>query len=218
MPNLVDPDLIPSSPNLLYESTLWLNETVLVAGIDEAGRGAWAGPVVAGMVIFPICETIPKELLKVRDSKQLTAVQRAELAPVIKSHALYWGIGFSTNIEIDEIGILPATKVAMTRALEQIDQPPDHLLIDALFLPEIPIPQTALYKGDQRSFSIAAASILAKNARDEYMIQMNLENPFYGFDKHKGYGTKLHQERLSQNGSCYLHRHSFRPIKNDETI
>lgn len=212
MPARIDPTSIPASPDLSFESALWSNCLPLVAGLDEAGRGAWAGPVVAAAVILPCQIDILHSLAGVRDSKQLSPDARLQLAPVIKQLSLSWGIGFADNQEIDRLGILPATRLAMCRALHELKQPPDYLLLDALFLPDEDTPQTSLIKGDQRSLSIAAASILAKTARDAWMTRIHEEYPIYGFDRHKGYGTRLHQERLKTHGKCALHRVTYRPV------
>lgn len=184
-----------------------------VAGLDEAGRGAWAGPVVAGAVILPPEEKILQILKGVRDSKELTPERRGELAPVIREAALAWAVGESSAEEIDTIGILPATRLAMQRALRGLQSEAQHLLIDALFLPDEDCPQTALIKGDQRSLSIAAASILAKTHRDAWMTACEQEYPQYGFARHKGYGTALHQKCLLEFGPCAIHRKSYQPIR-----
>jgi ribonuclease HII len=209
----LDPALIPLAPDLNLEQSLWKNQASLVAGLDEAGRGAWAGPVTAAVVIFPNDRPLPNLLSRVRDSKQLRPEYRDELEPLIKDQALDWGIGFASSNEIDEIGILPATRLAMMRSLANLDRTPDHLLIDALFLPEIPIPQTALIKGDQRSASIAAASILAKTARDRWMVDYSKEMGLYAFEHNKGYGTKAHQAALQRCGPCPQHRFYYTPVK-----
>ena len=207
-------DRFPSSPapDLSLESVLWSNNLQYIAGVDEAGRGAWAGPVVAAAVILP-CETHVEILLDgVRDSKQLSPKKRCLLAPIIKQYALAWGVGFADNREIDLYGIIAATRFAMMRALEVLSIQPEHILIDALFLPDVSTGQTSLIKGDQRSLSIAAASILAKKSRDDWMIKVDKEYPAYRFDRHKGYGTRLHQERLRAEGVCPLHRKTYQPI------
>jgi ribonuclease HII len=168
--------------------------------------------VAAAAVLLPCTNEIYDLLNGVRDSKELSPEKRYALAPVIKQAVSAWAVGMSSAAEIDEIGILPATRLAMQRALDQLSVSPCHLLIDALFLVDNEIPQTALYKGDQRSLSIAAASILAKTARDERMSQQDDLMPHYGFAKHKGYGTAYHQKQLVLNGPGPLHRCSFAPI------
>ena len=204
---------IPPSPNLTFEQALWEDNQQWIAGLDEAGRGAWAGPVVAAVVIFPPIVNLEKNLLGVRDSKQMNVQQREFWAEIIREHAQSWGVGSAGHTEIDQLGILPATRLAMQRALGQLSTSPDHLLIDALLLPQLETPQTALIKGDQRSLSIAAASILAKTTRDALMRQEDHNYPVYGFSRHKGYGTRFHQQALAENGPCPIHRMSFRPLR-----
>jgi ribonuclease HII len=213
MTRYFDPAEIPPTPDLRFESALATSGLVRVAGLDEAGRGAWAGPVSAGAVILPARGDIAARLSGVRDSKQMTPAERAYWAEVIKEQALAWGVGFASHLEIDALGIVPATRLAMARALECLGQPADHLLIDALRLPEVPLPQTVLIKGDARSLSIAAASVLAKTARDALMTQLHALYPAYGFARHKGYGTAIHQAALRAVGPCEIHRYSFAPIK-----
>jgi ribonuclease HII len=201
------------SPTLEFEQPLWQAGFLHVAGVDEAGRGAWAGPVSAGAVILPPDPWIIERLDGVRDSKQMTPMQRTYWAEVIRHEALAWGIGFSSHDEIDLLGLLPATRLAMRRALRQVPRRPEHLLIDAVKLPSA-TPQTAIIKGDARSLSIAAASVLAKTARDALMIAMDQVYPGYDFCMHKGYGTTLHQEALLRLGVCEIHRRRFTPIYN----
>jgi len=206
-----DRELIPVAPDLSFEVPLW-RQRYAIAGLDEAGRGAWAGPVAAAAVILPKDEKVKSRLAGVRDSKQLKPAERTRLAEIIRAETTC-ATGMSSNIEIDELGILAATRLAMMRALAALTLKPDHLLLDALFLPDESLPQTALIKGDQRSLSIAAASILAKTSRDTWMTSAALEYPVYGFDRHKGYGTLYHQQMLSNFGPCPLHRRSFLPIR-----
>lgn len=205
-------ELIPTSPDFSFESPLWA-EGWCVAGLDEAGRGAWAGPVTAAAVILPHDPNLLKRLAGVRDSKQVKPATRERLAAIICKVAKTWGVGSASNTEIDILGILAATRLAMQRALEMLKPLPDYLLLDALFLPENSIPQMALVKGDQRSISIAAASILAKTSRDAWMIETSKTYGDYGFECHKGYGTRQHQSALVDHGPCPLHRSSFSPIK-----
>jgi ribonuclease HII len=213
MPTRIDRSAIPAAPDLSFESALWANQIFRVAGLDEAGRGAWAGPVCAAAVILPNDSSIEQKLAGVRDSKELSPQRRAGLAPVIKQYALVWGVGFSDNLEIDQYGIISATRFAMQRAVKVLGVLPDHLLIDALFLPDLSMGQTALIKGDQRSLSIAAASILAKTTRDAWMVMAHEDFPVYRFDRHKGYGTKMHQKMLAEHGICELHRSTYKPIQ-----
>jgi ribonuclease HII len=196
-----------SYPTLEFERFLWNDGFTHIAGIDEAGRGAWAGPVVAAAVILPAKPSLTRTLNRVRDSKLMTPLARETWAPRIKEAAVGWGVGFASAEEIDTMGILPATKLAATRALE--DLLPDYLITDYLIFPEIDLPQTALVKGDQRSLSVAAASVMAKTARDALMRELDGQYPGYGFTHHKGYGTRLHQEAMKKLRRCEIHRKSF---------
>ena len=203
-----------SSPDLLHEKKLWLAYKY-IAGLDEAGRGALAGPVCVGAVILPDDNPLLAQALSgVRDSKQLTPRKRDQLAPRIKEIARAWGIGFASADEIDTLGIVPATRLAASRALEAMLIFPDFLLTDfRLELPELDVSQTALVKGDQRSLSIASASILAKTARDELMIDLDSQYQQYGFVRHKGYGTLVHRRMIAKLGYSPVHRKTFQ-IKN----
>lgn len=203
-----------SSPDLSYEKKLRLAYKY-VAGLDEAGRGALAGPVCVGAVILPDDNPhLLRTLSGVRDSKQLTPRQRDQLAPRIKEIARAWGIGFSSAAEIDSLGIVPATRLAASRALEAMSFLPDFLLTDfRLELPELDLSQTALVKGDQRSLSIASASILAKTARDKLIVDLDPQYPQYGFARHKGYGTLAHRKMIVKFGFSPIHRKTFH-IKN----
>jgi ribonuclease HII len=203
-----------SSPDLSHEKKLWLAYKY-IAGLDEAGRGALAGPVCVGAVILSDDNPLLLRTLSgVRDSKQLTPRKRDQLAPRIKETARAWGIGFSSSDEIDELGIVPATRLAASRALEAMSFFPDFLLTDfRLELPELDVSQAALVKGDQRSLSIASASILAKTARDKLMVELELQYPQYGFARHKGYGTLAHRKRIAKLGFSPVHRKTFQ-IKN----
>ncbi len=201
------------NPDLSFEFSLWQNGISLVAGLDEAGRGAWAGPVAAAAVILAPASDLVTRLKGVRDSKQMTPAQRARSADVIRAVALAWGVGFASSQEIDALGILPATRLAMQRALAQLDLAPEYLLLDAVRLPGIALPQTALIKGDCRVLSIAAASVLAKTERDRWMEKLEADFPGYSFARHKGYGTAVHRQALESLGPCGQHRASFRPIK-----
>ena len=174
-----------------------------VAGIDEAGRGAWAGPVAAGAVILSVSKSIPDTLKDVNDSKQLSPKQRERLAGIIKTTCLSWGVGMASSDEIDQIGILPATRLAIRRAMEYLKVTPQHLLLDYITLPDINLPQTPLVKGDARSLSIAAASILAKTSRDELMIKIDKNYPEYGFARHKGYGHGFSSKSIDRIWSMF---------------
>jgi ribonuclease HII len=200
-----NPDLFPS---LEFEALLWQAGIPRVAGIDEAGRGAWAGPVCAAAVILPPDPSLLQALDGVRDSKLMSPAQRERWAPRIRELAAAWGVGFASAAEIDTLGILPATRLAALRALEGC--PADHLLTDLLLFRELELSQTALVKGDRRSLSVAAASVLAKTARDARMLELDWEYPGYGFARHKGYGTQGHRAALSRLGLCQEHRKSFR--------
>lgn len=208
-----DPAEIPPSPDLQFEEKFWAQGLTAAAGLDEAGRGAWAGPVSAGAVILPARADILERLPKVRDSKQMTPAERAIWAVEIQKQAAAWAVGFASNEEIDQLGILPATRLAMQRAIAGLAALPDCLLIDALRLPAQLLPQMSLIKGDARALSIAAASVLAKTARDELMRQADVTYPGYGFSRHKGYGTANHQAALERLGPCPIHRFSFAPIR-----
>jgi ribonuclease HII len=196
-------------PTLRFEQALWQAGYLRIAGIDEAGRGAWAGPVCAAALILPPDTSSTLTLSKVRDSKLMTPLARQVWAPRIQAVALAWGVGFASAQEIDAIGILLATKLAATRALVDGTMHPDYLLTDYLIFPNLELPQTALVKGDRLSLSIAAASVLAKTARDALMCKMDRQYPAYGFARHKGYGTHLHQAAIHHVGLCEIHRKSF---------
>lgn len=202
-----------SRPSFYFERLLWKRGLVRVAGLDEAGRGAWAGPVLAGAVILSP-DTPVRSLAHVNDSKQVSPHLREELYEQICAVALAWGVGQATNLEIDEIGIVPATRRAMQRALDALNLKPDALLLDALRLNERTEPQQALIRGDARSYSIAAASILAKVTRDRLMRDLDRDFPLYQFARHKGYGTPAHRQALDELGALAVHRHTFAPVKN----
>ncbi len=180
-----------------------------IAGLDEAGKGAWAGPVVAGAVILnPV-----KKIYGLRDSKLLTALARERLYEKIINSALAWSVGMAGNDVIDSIGLTAANLAAMADALKNLKFPPDYLLIDAVKVNYRNLPYQAIIDGDYKITSIAAASIVAKVTRDRLLCRFHEEFPQYGFDEHKGYGTKKHQTMLGRHGICRLHRQSFRPIK-----
>ncbi len=207
---------LPKFPTLDFEQFLWNDGFARIAGIDEAGRGAWAGPVCAAAVIMPPYPSLTRTLDQVRDSKLMTPLARETWAPRIKEVAQAWGVGFASAQEIDALGIVRATKLAATRALDSLSHPPlslglfpDYLLTDYLLFPDLDLPQTALVKGDRRSLSVAAASVLAKTARDAQMRELDRRYPGYGFARHKGYGTHIHQEAIKSLGACAIHRKSF---------
>ena len=176
-----------------------------VCGIDEAGRGPLAGPVVAAAVILP--EDI--QLPGVNDSKKITEKKREILFDFVKEHALAYGIGEASETEIDEINILQATFLAMRRAVEALQIPADYAMVDGNRIQGLPVPAETVIGGDGKVLSIAAASILAKVTRDRYMRDMAAQYPEYGFEKHKGYGTKAHYAAIEQYGICPLHRKTF---------
>jgi ribonuclease HII len=201
-------------PDLREEMTLYAEGYRHIAGLDEAGRGSWAGPVVAGAVILPLARPdLSQELDGVRDSKQLTPRQRERLYPIIESTALAVGVGIVPPEKIDELGIVPATRQAMSLAIAQLDSPPDFLLIDFINLPGLSIPQKSITSGDALSLSIAAASIVAKVSRDRLMVELDARYPGYGFARHKGYGTRQHREALFRLGPSPIHRLSYAPMR-----
>ncbi|MFA5528368.1 MAG: ribonuclease HII [Peptostreptococcales bacterium] len=188
-----------------FEERLYEKGVSLIAGIDEVGRGPLAGPVVTAAVV------LPKDffVLGINDSKKLTERKREELYALITEKAIDIGIGIVDNRAIDEMNILNATKLAMKVAVERLKRKPEHLLIDALVLGELDIEQTGIVKGDEKSVSIAAASIVAKVTRDRMMVNYHKKYPFYNFQSNKGYGTREHYEGLESNGPCEIHRKSF---------
>ncbi len=188
-----------------YENALWDEGKLYVAGVDEVGRGPLAGPVVTAAVILPKDFSI----LGVDDSKKLSPKKRDELFDLIMENAIAVSIGRREPDVIDEINILQATKAAMLDAIYGLSVRPDHVLIDAVKLDKLEIPQTSIIKGDAKSVSIAAASIIAKVTRDREMVEMDSVYPGYGFASNKGYGTKLHYEGLAKLGPCPIHRRSF---------
>jgi ribonuclease HII len=203
---------MPVVPNLAEERHLWSQGFGLVAGLDEVGRGPLAGPVVAASVILAPAADF-RWLFHVRDSKELSAAEREELAPYIWRDALAVGVGFVSHTVIDRIGIAEATRQAMLRAMGEMHLRPDHLLIDAFSLPACRLPQKGIIDGDARCISIAAASIVAKVARDRFMEQHDQRFSGYGFARNKGYATRQHLEALRRLGPCDLHRRSFSPVR-----
>lgn len=187
---------------------LWADGLRRVAGVDEVGMGPLAGPVVAAAVILPEAVDLPG----LDDSKRLPRAARERLAGAIREQALAVGVGEVSNQEVDRINVYQAGLLAMRRAVESLDEKPDHLLVDARTVPGIAVPQTALIGGDGRDGSIAAASILAKVHRDAIMCRMDRRYPDYGFRRHMGYGTPEHLAALRRVGPCPIHRRSFAPI------
>ena len=184
----------------------------LVAGVDEVGRGALAGPVVAAAVILDPERPLPRGL---NDSKKLTALQRERISEELRATALCYAVGLVAAEEIDRTNILVATKRAMRDALEQLCPAAEFALIDAVQLREVVLPQQAIIRGDSCCASIAAASVLAKTYRDALMRELHLEYPHYGFDAHVGYGTRAHWEALRRHGPCAIHRRTFRGVVQD---
>jgi len=210
------------APTLEEEMALLSQGYSFVAGVDEAGRGSLAGPVVAAAVILPLGDLSPfrfdpYECLEcfagVRDSKQLTARERERLFEVIMQHALAVGVGSGSVEMIDERNILQATKYAMRDAITQLTTPPQALLLDAIHLPDIELLQRSIIKGDALCLSIAAASIIAKVTRDRIMVQLHELFPAYGFAQHKGYCTEDHLTALRAHGATPHHRRSFAPVR-----
>jgi len=185
-----------------------------VAGLDEAGRGAWAGPVVAAAVILPVNQfSLTERLTGLNDSKKLTATQRGRFFPLIYEVALAVGIGLASAALVDEINVVGATRYAMQQALTNLAFCPDFLLLDHLKLPAVNLPQDAFPKADAISLTVAAASVIAKVTRDQLMVKLDQEFSGYGFDRHKGYGTQIHRAALAEQGPCPQHRLSYKPLR-----
>jgi ribonuclease HII len=198
---------------LALEAELWSAGYRVVAGVDEVGRGPWAGPVVAAAVILPPEPAALAPLLgHVDDSKRLTALQRENSFNVIQQVALAIGVGRVEAGAIDRIGIAAATKQAMRQALDLLAPHPDFVLLDFLTLPDLLLPQRGVPHGDAHSLSVAAASVVAKVTRDRWMVEQEAIYPGYGFARHKGYGTAEHRAALVRLGPCVLHRLSFAPL------
>jgi ribonuclease HII len=220
-------------PNWQNELPLCFGGHMLVAGVDEAGRGAWAGPLVAGAVIFPNphelasaendenadnaesdgLSQLSARLATLRDSKMLTEKVREQLLDIIVSTALAVGVGIVSPVLIDLIGIGPSNRLAMSRAVRALGLTPDYLVLDAFRLPLMPIQQRPIIKGDATCMSIAAASVVAKVTRDRLMRRLDEDYPGYSFARHKGYGTGLHAEAILREGITPIHRKSFAPIR-----
>lgn len=191
----------------------------MVAGVDEAGRGALAGPVAAGVVVLPPDATdLENCLLGVRDSKVMKVKERDYWSVVVKENALAWAVGFASAEEIDRIGILPATCLAISRAIGKMGLKVDHILVDYITLPDVVVPQTPLLKGDARSLSIACASILAKTTRDALLVAMDGKFPDYHFASNKGYGTEAHRQAIVEHGPCPQHRKTFAPVRDYSSL
>jgi ribonuclease HII len=197
----------PTDPMWSLEGTLWVHGSRLIAGVDEAGRGAWAGPVAVAAVILAF-DGLPRAY---RDSKTLSSTARERLAPQIQLEAVAWALEFAESTEVDEFGVLEATKRAALRAISKLDPAPDGLVTDYLKL-STPLPILSPPRADGSSYSVAAASILAKTTRDARMRELEIAFPGYGFGAHKGYGAKTHRDALENLGACPEHRKSFAPM------
>lgn len=191
-----------------HEAERWAAGAVLVAGVDEAGRGPLAGPVVAAAVVLPRA----LEISGIDDSKRLTPAKREELFGRINAEAVGVGVGIVSEKVIDEINILRATFRAMRDAVARLNRAPDHVLVDGDRIPDLEVPQTAIHRGDEKSAAIAAASIVAKVTRDRMLVEYDARYPGYGFARHKGYGTPEHIAALTRLGPCEIHRRSFRVV------
>jgi ribonuclease HII len=202
------------NPTFIEERALLAEGYSLVAGLDEAGCGCWAGPVFAGAVILPLDSRIGL----VRDSKTLSLAQRERAADEIKQKAAAWAVGTASAEEIDRLNIRRAAALAMRRAVDGLAVRPQFVLVDAFKIPEIDLPQKNIVKGDLKVKSIAAASVICKVARDLHMHELDARYPGYGFAAHKGYGTKVHQEALRRLGPCAEHRKSYAPVKKALTV
>ena len=198
-------------PSYNEENGLTAEGYRLIAGVDEAGRGALAGPVVAAAVILPLSPAF-RWLESVRDSKELPAARRESLFDQISRDAVAVSVGIIAPQTIDVIGIVNATRIAMCHAVEQLATPPDYLLVDFLRLPQLRIHQKPIVRGDKLCLSIACASIIAKVTRDRIMVELDQLHPGYGLANHKGYGTRHHVRCLRENGPSPIHRHSFAPV------
>lgn len=200
---------MPETPGLHLEQALWQQGLKFIGGMDEAGRGAWAGPVMAALTVLPADPQIRLTLAGVRDSKRMTALQRSRAALAIKAVALAWSVGEASAAEIDELGILPATRLAFSRAIQNANILPDYLLLDYIHWPGLQNPHRVMPKGESQSLSIAAASVLAKTTRDQAMVALDGQYPGYGLARHKGYGTRIHAEALQRLGVSGIHRLRF---------
>ncbi len=210
-----------TTDRLEFERDLWSRGFTLVAGVDEAGRGPLAGPVVAAAVILPSTwanSGLDARLVDLNDSKQLTETQRENFFQILTTHPdLLYSIAIVDAATIDRINILQATHCAMNEALAQLQPQPQQVLVDGRPVKSMTLPQTALVKGDSRSYSIAAASVLAKVTRDRMMLEYEAKFPGYGFAVHKGYGVPQHLAAIEKLGPCPIHRMSFAPLKSKQT-
>lgn len=199
-------------PTYGEEAVLLEKGYAVIAGLDEAGRGSLAGPVVAGAVVLP---PLPNGdwSAGIRDSKRLTPRKREIAFRSMQDASVEMGAGVASSVEIDRMGIIEATRAAMSRAIDALSNRPGFLLLDAIVLPDVDIPQHSIIKGDAKCLSIAAASIVAKVTRDSMMRDFDEQYPGYGFSQHKGYGTRQHIDCLENLGACPIHRRTFTPVR-----
>lgn len=210
MPPKFDSSLIPPFPSLAIEKRIASNGCALIAGLDEAGRGALAGPLCAAAVILPTeSDGLAEALAGVRDSKQMSAMERQTWSLKIKEIALDWAVAWVEPAEIDSVGMAKAGRLAFERALEGLSRKPCYLLLDYFSLPAVKLPQMPLVKGDQRSLSIASASVLAKTSRDALLLDLARDGDPYGLAHNKGYGTEDHLKAIEKLGLSSHHRRSF---------
>lgn len=207
-------------PNFREEKKLWKKGYKRVAGLDESGRGPLCGPVLAAAVVINRRSFLPRrsDLPNIKDSKKLSAKKREEFYKILTNPPaggpqIEWGIGRVSEKKIDKINILEATKLAMKRAVQKLRKKPNFLILDGKMKLNLPISQKSIVKADEKVFSCAAASIIAKVWRDRIMRKYHKKYPKYGFDKHKGYPTKLHRKMLKKHGPCQIHRRTFKPVK-----
>ena len=194
-----------------YERKLQKQGYNYIAGIDEAGRGAWAGPLFVGAVILPLDNF--SKFNKIKDSKKLTADNRNKFEKLIKRHSVSWAVGRVESDEIDELGLQNAHLLAVERAFLALEQYPDYVLVDRIAKVKFPIPFENIIRADDKFLCVGAASIIAKVGRDREMARLGKEHPEYKFEEHRGYGTELHQKLIDRHGLCPLHRRLFRPIR-----
>jgi ribonuclease HII len=201
-------------PHLQKEIALFKQGYRFIAGLDEAGRGAWAGPVVAAAVILPVDRPELSNILHgLNDSKKLTSLLRSKFFVVVQNTALAVAVGVALPQLVDEVNVVQATRHAMAEALAKLNIVPTYLLLDHLQLPAVNLPQDAFPKADGISLTVSAASVIAKVTRDRLMVELSCQYPGYGFERHKGYGTPGHREALQKLGPCAVHRSSYRPIQ-----
>ncbi len=201
-------------PHLQKEIALLRQGYRFVAGLDEAGRGAWAGPVVAAAVILPLDQAdLPARLAHLRDSKEMSPALRDRLFDVIMAAAAAVGVGQASAEQVDSLNVVGATRLAMQQAIAQLAIAPEALLLDHIKLPAVLLPQQSFPKAENISLSVAAASVVAKVTRDRLMVELHATYPQYGFDRHKGYGTRQHRAALAQFGPAPCHRLSFQPLQ-----